>query len=212
MTYKVSDRTKEILIQTAGRLISENGFGNVSAKEIAKRAKMVPNAITYHFESKNNLFAAVWDYVGEHWSVDEFESYCRENEALLKTKAGQVELVKQAVRLLFEKIYPLNDDSWVSRFVARAMLTKEGKDWVHEHVVKPIDAQLGRLYYEITGSKDPTSAFCWGLNLVAAISYFSINVLSNELYKQKKLDAKVIYYRLLDSTINNALAELNLKA
>ena len=211
MSYKISDTTKETLIQTAGRLLAEKGFGNVSAKEIARTAHMVPNAITYHFESKNNLFAAVWDYVGQHWSVAEFESYCRTHESLLKTKEGQVELVKQSIRLLFEKICPLNDDSWVSRFVARAMMTKEGKDWVHQRVVKPIDAQLSRLYFEITGAHDAESAFCWGLNIVAPISYFSINVLSNELYQQKKLETAHIYNRLLEMTIENTLSALDLK-
>lgn len=54
-SYKISEKVKKTLIQAAGELFAADGANAVSVKQIAERAGTVPNAITYHFESKDGL-------------------------------------------------------------------------------------------------------------------------------------------------------------
>lgn len=50
---------KEAIIQNAIRLFNENGFYNVSMKEIAKAMDISPGNLTYHFPKKSDLLQKI---------------------------------------------------------------------------------------------------------------------------------------------------------
>ena len=54
-------KTRNLLIQTAGKLFTLHGIKGVQAKDIAQAAGAVPNAITYHFGGLDKLIDAVWE-------------------------------------------------------------------------------------------------------------------------------------------------------
>jgi len=57
---KVLDSTRERILRSAGQLLAEQGFDNVSIRMIAKASHITPGAVYKHFSSKSDLlFEAV---------------------------------------------------------------------------------------------------------------------------------------------------------
>lgn len=52
--------TKENILQTALKLFATQGYDATSVRQIAKEANANLSAISYHFESKEGLYKAVF--------------------------------------------------------------------------------------------------------------------------------------------------------
>ena len=78
-TYKVSEETKDRLVNAAGELFSFHGTDTVTLREIADRARAVPNAVCYHFGDKEGLVEAVRQYALRMWDDGRIERYYQEN-------------------------------------------------------------------------------------------------------------------------------------
>ena len=66
-------KTRDLLIQTAGKQFTLHGVKGVQAKDIAREAGTVPNAITYHFGGLDNLVDAVWEHALNSMNYAELE-------------------------------------------------------------------------------------------------------------------------------------------
>lgn len=62
MSEEIS-KGKKLILQEAGRLFIQNGYFEVSIRDIAKACDMTNAAIYYHFEDKEALFFEVIDYL-----------------------------------------------------------------------------------------------------------------------------------------------------
>src|SRR5437660_11203717 len=62
MAERVAE-TREALIAAARELFGERGFAAVGTEEIARSARMTRGALYHHFESKEDLFRAVYEAV-----------------------------------------------------------------------------------------------------------------------------------------------------
>jgi|TARA_R100000149_G_C5877605_1_gene141605 AcrR family transcriptional regulator len=51
------------MVEVAGHLFAERGFGAVSTREIAKAASVNLSAISYHFDNKEGLYRAVFEKI-----------------------------------------------------------------------------------------------------------------------------------------------------
>ena len=60
----MAKKTSELILEIASKLFSQKGFNGTSIREIASKAKVNISAISYHFESKENLFLQV--FLGAH--------------------------------------------------------------------------------------------------------------------------------------------------
>src|SRR5437588_1835414 len=58
-----SEETRQALIQAARELFAERGFAGVGTEEIVRAARMTRGALYHHFESKEDLFRAVYEDV-----------------------------------------------------------------------------------------------------------------------------------------------------
>lgn len=58
-----SDETREALITAARQLFGQHGFAAVGTEEIARSARVTRGALYHHFESKQDLFRAVYETV-----------------------------------------------------------------------------------------------------------------------------------------------------
>lgn len=58
-----SEETREALIAAARELFGERGFAAVGTEEIARSARLTRGALYHHFESKEDLFRAVYEAV-----------------------------------------------------------------------------------------------------------------------------------------------------
>ncbi|HZP44208.1 MAG TPA: TetR/AcrR family transcriptional regulator [Candidatus Binataceae bacterium] len=55
------DNRRELLLDAAARLFSDEGFHAASMRDIAKAAGMLSGSIYYHFESKEELLLAIYE-------------------------------------------------------------------------------------------------------------------------------------------------------
>jgi len=58
-----AEETRETLISTARELFGERGYAAVGTEEIVRRARMTRGALYHHFQSKEDLFRAVYEAV-----------------------------------------------------------------------------------------------------------------------------------------------------
>ena len=58
-----SEETREALIEAARTLFAERGFAAVSIEEIVRAARLTRGALYHHFDSKEELFRAVYERV-----------------------------------------------------------------------------------------------------------------------------------------------------
>jgi AcrR family transcriptional regulator len=58
-----SEETREALIAAARPLFAERGFASVGTEEIVREARMTRGALYHHFDSKEDLFRAVYEDV-----------------------------------------------------------------------------------------------------------------------------------------------------
>src|SRR5437763_14607766 len=58
-----SEETRQALITEARALFAQRGFAGVGTEEIARAARLTRGALYHHFESKEDLFRAVYEEV-----------------------------------------------------------------------------------------------------------------------------------------------------
>src|SRR5947208_14177819 len=58
-----SEETREALIVEARTLFAQRGFAGVGTEEIVRAARLTRGALYHHFESKEDLFRAVYEVV-----------------------------------------------------------------------------------------------------------------------------------------------------
>lgn len=62
-TKEEAQATRELLLNAAERLFSENGVSATSLNEIANAAGLTRGAVYWHFENKGDLLMALWERV-----------------------------------------------------------------------------------------------------------------------------------------------------
>ena len=154
-------KTRDLLIQTAGKLFTLHGVKGVSAKQIAEAAGAVPNAITYHFGGLDNLIDAVWEHALSNMDYMIIEDYYRENRHLLKTKDGKRQLVSEVIDIFFKMIWSSNDSQWEIPFLLSASITEEGQKRIEKWGSSRFAGVLMKVYVDVTGNDDVESALGW---------------------------------------------------
>ena len=146
------ERTREELISAAERLFTERGFHATSVDEIAFEAGYTKGAVYSNFESKEDLFFAVYERRVD-LVVAEYERTIRE-EGLI---AGSERMVAQAAQRRG------SDDGWLAVFfefwahVVRRPELRERFAKIHARVLEPLIAAYERLVEE-RGIELPVSA------------------------------------------------------
>ena len=105
-------KTRDLLIQTAGKLFTRHGVKGVQAKDIAQAAGAVPNAITYHFGGLDKLIDAVWEHALGNIDYGQIEDYYAKNQHLLKTPDGKRQLVSEIIDIFFKMIWNGDESHW----------------------------------------------------------------------------------------------------
>ncbi len=59
---EIAAQTREAILQAACEVIAETGFENIRMRMVAERAGVSTAALHYHFDTRENLFAAALDY------------------------------------------------------------------------------------------------------------------------------------------------------
>ena len=153
-SYKVSEETKDRLVNAAGELFSFHGTDTVTLREIADRAGAVPNAVCYHFGDKEGLVEAVRQYALRLWDDGRIERYYQENESLLATRDGRRQMVTDTIDLYYGILCAEGQPRWVIRLLLRAKLTSQWQGKRHETIARQIIETFCRIYEKISGNDD----------------------------------------------------------
>ncbi len=203
-------KTKDLLIQTAGKLFTLHGVKGVSAKQIAEAAGAVPNAITYHFGGLDNLIDAVWEHALSNMDYMKIEEYYRENRHLLKTKDGKRQLVSEVIDIFFKMIWSSNESQWEIPFLLSASITEEGQKRIEKWGSSRMAGTLMKIYIDITGNDDVESALGWVFSVAGgAVIYTTDLGVFTAILKTDGIPESC-YRRLQYITTQNALFSLGL--
>ena len=203
-------KTRDLLIQTAGKLFMLHGVKGVSAKQIAEAAGAVPNAITYHFGGLDNLIDAVWEHALSNMDYMKIEEYYRENRHLLKTLDGKRQLVSEVIDIFFKMIWSSNDSQWEIPFLLSASITEEGQKRIEKWGRNRLAGTLMKIYIDITGNDDVESALGWVFSVAGgAVIYTTDLGVFTAILKTDGIPESC-YRRLQYITTQNALFSLGL--
>lgn len=155
--------TKELLIVNAGELFSESGFEAVSTRAIAEKAGVKLSAIHYHFGSKEKLYLEAFDQAKARGQSVKIRDVMNENPSLLKTPAGQAEIVKNTVFRRFYHYFREDRARWETQLLVREITNPSSVLPVISEKMFDDDADGSIEFYKIVKPEaSPKEALAWG--------------------------------------------------
>lgn len=167
MSRKNGDRSKQALLDAAGKLFAQKGISSVKLSEIAKEASVDACMIHYHFGGKDGLILAVINQALAQWSEIDMPKFYQDNLSLLNSKEGQRVFVCGLVEVVFKTFGNDKDGDPGKRMLLQLLqYPSDLREKVIDIHVKPLVAIFCDIYRKITGSDDFESAFCWFMFLM----------------------------------------------
>ena len=203
-------KTRDLLIQTAGKLFTHHGVKGVQAKDIAQAAGAVPNAITYHFGGLDKLIDAVWEYALGSIDYAQIENYYASNQHLLKTLDGKRQLVSEMIDIFYKMIWNGDESHWEIAFLLNASITEDGQKRLMKNECDRFPALFAKVYIDITGNDDIDSALGWVYSVFGGAVVYTTNIgMFTNILKTDNIPESC-YRRLQYISTRNALFSLNL--
>lgn len=145
-----NESTRHRILVAACEVFAENGFRNTTVREICRKAEVNVAAVNYHFGSKENLYAAVWEYAhmeAVQKRVDEFDQ---------AKEASSEKRLLLFIKSLMENILNPDRPEWDFRIVAHEMIEPTGAfDKIVQRMIRPGFLFLRDLVQEILGEDVP---------------------------------------------------------
>ncbi len=210
-TYKVSEITREKLINAAGELFSLQGTENVGVRDITNLAGTKENAISYHFGGKEGLIDAVWGKSLERFERIDFFSYVNKNEKLLKTKDGQKRIITKIIKDFYNIFYENDLEApWKNRFLLKGAFCENGLKHLKESLANSWAFALLEVYKRVTKSKDDKKAQNWLICIGSPATLIAPNMdILDKGFLPKKVD-KSAYKQLCKEITKYALYSIGL--
>ena len=203
-------KTRDLLIQTAGKLFTRHGIKGVQAKDIAQAAGAVPNAITYHFGGLEKLIDAVWEHALSGIDYSQIEDYYKKNQHLLKTPDGKRQLVSEMIDIFFKMIWNGDESHWELAFLLNASITEDGQKRLMKNGCDRFPALFAKVYIDISGNDDIESALGWVYSVFGGAVVYTTNIgMFTNILKTDNIPESC-YRRLQYIVTRNALFSLNL--
>ncbi len=209
--YKVSEITREKLINAAGELFSMQGTENVGVREITKLAGCKENAISYHFGGKEGLVNAVWKKTLSRFEKINFLIYVKDNERLLKDKDGQKKIITKIIKEFYNIFYENDlEASWMNRFLLKGAFCESGLKHLKNSVASSWAFALVEVYKIVTKSKDDKKAQNWLICIGSPATLIAPNMdILDKGFLPKKVD-KSAYKQLCKEVTKYALYSIGL--
>jgi len=113
--------TREVLMETAGRLFAELGVEGTSVRRIAEVAGTNIAAINYHFGTKENLHREVLMGVLDHEEKCDARHYAAQ-EGRFGTPEDITALIYEMVNARLMRFFAPDEPEWHAKLVMRALL------------------------------------------------------------------------------------------
>lgn len=142
--YETGLKTRETLINAAGRLAGDLGFASVSTRAIAELAGENVGSIHYHFGSKKKLFEAVVRTVLRLWQENRVDELLRQFD--LNSPDGQARAIRAIVHRNIDLLFNHDVPDWFCRVIFQVMRKQDAlREIVKQEVIAPSHAAVKRL-------------------------------------------------------------------
>ena len=132
MEEGLHSETQARIIEAAGEIFSESGYGHTTIRAISERAGVNVAAVNYHFGGKKNLYMAVLNY----WRAKAFEKYPFDASDL---SAPPEERLTAFIRVLLFRVLDEGEGSRFARLMAQEFIRPtDGLGLVVEEVIRPL--------------------------------------------------------------------------
>ena len=150
--------TRERLLASATRLFGARGFDGVSTRELADAAGVNAALITYHFGTKEGLYLAVAEAIGERGRAL-FEPLLAAGPVAARSPRVAAEQLREMLRGLSRGMLALTrDEGEVWAFIVREQThPSPAFDALFGRYIRPVHERLAALVGAVTG-RQPTSA------------------------------------------------------
>ena len=209
--YRVSEITKNKLINAAGELFSTQGTEKVSVRDITKLAGTKENAISYHFGGKEGLIEAVWEKATERFSTIKYLDYIEKNKKLLDTKEGQKKIITEIIKSFYDCFYENDKEAlWFNRFFLKGAFSENGLKHLKNALSSYWANALIMLYKKITKSNDENKAQNWIICIASPCVLVAPNMdILDKGFLPKKV-TKNVYKQLCKEVTKYALYSIGL--
>lgn len=157
-TYETSLKTREALINAAGKLAARVGFASVSIRAIALLADVNVGSIHYHFGRKEKLFEAVVQTVVQVWKDNPISEMLTQYDT--GTPQGQAQAIRAIVHRNFVLLFSREVPGWYCRVVFQVMQNKSPlRDIFKNEMITPSHTAITELFRRINPDMDEKEAF-----------------------------------------------------
>lgn len=165
--------TKEILTITAGKLFAEFGYEAVSTRAIAEKAGVKLSAIHYHFGTKENLYIKAFELAKTRGMAVRFKDVINENPALLKSEAGQAEIIRNTVYRRFYDYFREDREHWETQLFLREIANPSSVlPRIAEELFKPENDGSIDFYKTVKPNGTTKEAIAWSDMLFAQTVFY----------------------------------------
>lgn len=140
------ENTRQIILQKSVQLFAQQGYANVSVRDIAQAVGIKPASLYYHFSSKQALYICAIE-----------ESFSQKTQVFQKILEQPVSSIKK-LQLYIETLTKLAfEDENFCRLIQRELLDGDDKQlqYLAEEVFKAQFLELGKLISQNSSNNDP---------------------------------------------------------
>lgn len=199
--YSSSEQTRQVLINAAGELAAEFGFGNVSTRAIAKAAGENVGSIHYHFGGKDELFKSVVMEATRSMRERPLSEILDELEPVLDTPEGQSRAIRLLAHTKVETLFRDDQPGWYCRVIYQALRKASSmRECLIEKVLTPWLEAENALFERICPGMSREEAMMQAL-LVATPLYFHADYMEVILMNLGVESYSTEYLQKLEDTI-----------
>jgi AcrR family transcriptional regulator len=198
------DETRRQILDAAGEVFAEVGFGRATVREICQRAGVNIAAVNYHFGDKETLYTEVL----RHSQRMAFEKY--PPLLGLAADARPEEKLRAFVRSFLLRLFDNGPITRFGRMMSREMVEPtEALDALVKERIRPMADQLRGIMAEILGRspKDETVRLCLFSVVSQCVFFHHCRTVISRLFPEQRLDAAVVEH-LADHITGFSLAAL----
>lgn len=179
--------TRERLIEAAGCVFADRGFGHATVREICAKAGANLAAVNYHFRDKEGLYSAVvaQAQVG-HGAMDHVRGEVAEG-------ATPEERLRVFVRNYMRRLFDENRPAWNGKLIAREMIEPTAAlDHVVANMIRPRFEFLSSLVREILGNaaSDDRVRLCAASVIGQCLIYAHCRPVMDRLFDDERYDRR----------------------
>jgi len=178
--------TRQQILEAAGEVFAEVGFGRATVREICRRADANIAAVNYHFGDKETLYAEVLRYAQQR----AFEKYPPFRGTA--PTATPEEKLRAFVHSFLLRIFDEGPIAWFGKIMSREMVEPTGAlDRLLKERLRPMADQLRGIVSEILGcpAGEEKVRLCTFSIVSQCVFYHHCRTMILRLFPEQQLDA-----------------------